>query len=56
VRYVTHTTPSAWYRLKHFLEQVLRGLIALAPHGASVLVFDFGPASFQLPQAHVHAL
>ena len=45
-RDVTHAAPPAWHRLKHFLEQVLRSLIALAPYGARVLIFDCGSARF----------
>ena len=48
--------PFARGDLEDLVDELLGGAIASAADGAGVLVFDFGPAGFQLLDAHEHAL
>src|SRR5579859_5923361 len=56
LRDFTDAAPFARDDAEHLTDQFLRRLVAFAAHRARILVFDFGPARFQLFHHHQHAL
>src|SRR6185312_10654440 len=51
-----YAAPLAVSDLKNTEDQLLRGLVAIAIEHAGILVFDFRPPRFKLPQRHQRAL
>src|SRR5512133_736413 len=49
---LTHATPFAGGDLEYFTNDLLGGHVALAAHGAAVLVLHVGPTVLQLLEAH----